>query len=372
MDNKRAIGLFQKKIEKIEELRELGKDSAEFSKWKSSTITLISKVFGITRPHDFKTIQYSSAVIRMGDKDDPRIKQTYVNGLMKAKGILEAFVEELEIFDTDGDPQADLAKSKVKTVNQNTHLKPSTKKDKLENILSRKDSINNLFTKDAMFGLKRLEGDMYHQWLADIKSLVITLHRNALTESILKLVDGFNGWSDEKDFSQLCSELNSLNNNFGDYNKENDMTQGVNSKKIFIVHGHDNGLKQEIARYLERIDLEPIILHEQASKGLTVIEKIEKYTDVKFGIILYTPCDIGGKSDKDLRPRARQNVVFEHGYLIAKLGRENVCALVSDDSIEKPSDISGIIYISTNTDWKVDVAKELKECGYKIDMNKLY
>ena len=98
---------------------------------------------------------------------------------------------------------------------------------------------------------------------------------------------------------------------------------------------------------------------------MTVIEKIEKYSDVEFGIVLYTPCDLGyvkGKK-KEKKARARQNVVFEHDYLIGKLGRNNVCALVKGD-IELPNDISGIVYIQldSNGSWKIPLAKELKLC----------
>ena len=101
------------------------------------------------------------------------------------------------------------------------------------------------------------------------------------------------------------------------------------------------------------------------NSGMTVIEKIEKYSDVEFGIVLYTPCDLGyvkGKK-KEKKARARQNVVFEHGYLIGKLGRNNVCALVKGD-IELPNDISGIVYIQldSNGSWKIPLAKELKLC----------
>ncbi|WP_254520366.1 TIR domain-containing protein [Bacillus cereus] len=85
--------------------------------------------------------------------------------------------------------------------------------------------------------------------------------------------------------------------------------------------------------------MKPIILHEQASGGTTIIEKIENNTDVGFGIVLYTACDLGKAKNDELQKRARQNVVFEHGYLIAKLGRSNVCALVKDN-IEKPNDTS--------------------------------
>ena len=173
----------------------------------------------------------------------------------------------------------------------------------------------------------------------------------------------------------------------------------ISGDKIFIVHGHDNGLKNEVARFLEKLKLKPIILHEQASEGETIIEKIERYSNVGFGIVLYTPCDKGGLAndgalhlnsapslanppcDKgglandgaELRCRARQNVVFEHGYLIGKLERKNVCALVKDD-VEKPNDISGVVYVSYDESgaWKIEIAKELKAAGYNIDFNKLF
>ncbi|MEC3214646.1 nucleotide-binding protein, partial [Bacillus cereus] len=71
------------------------------------------------------------------------------------------------------------------------------------------------------------------------------------------------------------------------------MQEPLDNKKVFIVHGHDESVKIAVARFLERLDLQPIILHEQASGGTTIIEKIENNTDVGFGIVLYTPCDLG-------------------------------------------------------------------------------
>lgn len=140
--------------------------------------------------------------------------------------------------------------------------------------------------------------------------------------------------------------------------------------KVFIVHGHDDLAKEETARFIEKLGFSPIILHEQASSGLTIIEKIESYTNVGFGVVLYTPCDIGAKNgdESDLKLRARQNVVFEHGYLIGKIGRKNVTALVKG-TIETPNDISGVVYISMSNDWKFALAKELKSSGFPVDMN---
>jgi len=148
------------------------------------------------------------------------------------------------------------------------------------------------------------------------------------------------------------------------------VTAELDLSRVFIVHGHDELLKTEVARFIEKLNLKPIILHEQASSGKTIIEKIEEYSNVGFGIVLYTPCDVGGmnKTDNKFLPRARQNVVFEHGFLIGKIGRQNVCALVKGD-IEKPNDISGVVYISNEGEWKLSLAKEMRNSGYEIDMN---
>jgi predicted nucleotide-binding protein len=147
-------------------------------------------------------------------------------------------------------------------------------------------------------------------------------------------------------------------------------TPELDLSKVFIVHGHDDLLKNEVARFIEKLNLEAIILHEKASSGKTIIEKIEEYSNVGFGIVLYTACDVGAKKEENLtlQNRARQNVVFEHGFLIGKIRRQNVCALVKGD-IEKPNDISGVVYISTDGEWRLALSKELRNRGYIIDMN---
>lgn len=96
------------------------------------------------------------------------------------------------------------------------------------------------------------------------------------------------------------------------------------TNKIFIVHGHNNESKQIVARTISQLKLEPIILHEQAEQGRTIIEKFEKNSsDVNFAIILLTADDEGkAMRETDFKSRARQNVVFEMGYFIGKLGRE--------------------------------------------------
>lgn len=142
---------------------------------------------------------------------------------------------------------------------------------------------------------------------------------------------------------------------------------------VFIVHGHNKAVQQSVARVIEKIGLNPIILHEQANNGKTIIEKFEKHSDVGFAIILMTDDDEGkAKTEIDLKNRARQNVIMELGYFIGKLGRENVLPLYSD-GVELPSDIYGLLYtpIDKAEMWKFAIVKELKAVGYNVDANKL-
>ena len=155
--------------------------------------------------------------------------------------------------------------------------------------------------------------------------------------------------------------------------KSNQTNKETDLSKVFIVHGHDNGAKNEVARFIEKLGFEAIIIHEQSSSGDTIIDKIIRYSYVGFGVVLYTECDVGAvkSQPENLRSRARQNVVFEHGFLIGKIGRENVVALVKGN-IEKPNDISGVVYVSLDESdgWKLSLAREMIASGYDVDMSK--
>jgi predicted nucleotide-binding protein len=156
-----------------------------------------------------------------------------------------------------------------------------------------------------------------------------------------------------------------------------DKVSKVNSSEtnndIFIVHGHNNEVKINVARTLEKLGLNPIILHEQANEGKTIIEKFEEHSNVGFAIILLTDDDLGkAKKDENLNYRARQNVILEMGYFIGKLGRDRVCPLYTN-GVELPSDLYGLLYIEIDSaeNWKIKIAKELKAAGYEIDVNKI-
>lgn len=152
---------------------------------------------------------------------------------------------------------------------------------------------------------------------------------------------------------------------------KNTLNSKSNKKDVFIVHGHNEELKEKVARTIEKLKLRPVILHEQSNEGKTIIEKIEKHSNVNFAVVLLTYDDYGNvKSENKQNKRARQNVILELGYFIAKIGRENVMPLY-EKGVELPSDIAGVLYtlIDDTENWKFRLVKELKSAGFTVDAN---
>ena len=174
-------------------------------------------------------------------------------------------------------------------------------------------------------------------------------------------------WGDEKskvhplDWDE-CSKIN------GDRSEESQ-----NTNRVFVIHGHDEAAREKVARFVEKLSLEPVILHEQANKGRTIIEKFEDHADVAFAVVLLTPDDVGKQKDEgsDPKPRARQNVILELGFFLGSLGRKRVCPLVKGD-VETPSDYDGVVYTKLDDAgaWKIKLIQELKAADFDVDANK--
>lgn len=155
-------------------------------------------------------------------------------------------------------------------------------------------------------------------------------------------------------------------------------TERPYSRRIFLVHSHDGELKNELARLLERLQFEPVILHELADRGDTIFAKLTgEMSDVGFAFVLLTPDDIGGSGPANtaLKPRARQNVVFEHGLFVGHLRSDRVCAITKGE-VELPSDLHGVLYKPIHVGGSVasitfDIVKELRAAGYEVDANRL-
>jgi predicted nucleotide-binding protein len=145
------------------------------------------------------------------------------------------------------------------------------------------------------------------------------------------------------------------------------------SNNVFIVHGHDTETRESVARFIEKLGLHAVILHEQPNRGRTIIEKIEQHSEVGYALVLLTPDDIGAPIDKPelSKPRARQNVVFELGFFCGALSRRNVCTIYKE-GVELPTDYLGVGYTKLDSSgaWKMEVARELKAAGFKVDLNR--
>lgn len=179
----------------------------------------------------------------------------------------------------------------------------------------------------------------------------------------------------ERSIGQKKKIVISANDPTQSSNDNNNIQSQMNNNKIFIVHGHDEAMKEAVARFITRLlNIEPIILHEKANAGRTIIQKLlDETKDLTFAIVLYSPDDLGKAHEEEkLNPRARQNVVFEHGLLIGKYGMNRVCCL-HKGNIEMPSDNHGVLYIEydDNEGWQKKLAREMKNIGMEVDMNKL-
>jgi len=149
-------------------------------------------------------------------------------------------------------------------------------------------------------------------------------------------------------------------------------------RNVFIVHGRDIEPVKELKAMLNEIGLNPIVLHEQPSGSRTIVEKLERYSDVGYAFVILSPDDLALPDTLPIIPplppelpfkhRARQNVVLEFGYFMGLLGRDRVCCLYKGD-VELPSDMHGIVYIpfkESVEECRHKIIKELKAAGYEI------
>ena len=152
---------------------------------------------------------------------------------------------------------------------------------------------------------------------------------------------------------------------------------GDESKKVFVVYGHDETACEQLELVLHRLDLDPFVLGNTSGGGLTIIEALEREIvspskGYRFGIVLLTPDDMGFRHEDgpaNAEPRARQNVVMEMGMLIAAFGRPRV-AILKKGHVEVPSDASGIIYLPFNNHVREAAPKlcqRLGEAGFELN-----
>jgi predicted nucleotide-binding protein len=152
------------------------------------------------------------------------------------------------------------------------------------------------------------------------------------------------------------------------------------SKRVFLVHGRDEALREAVRGLVLRFGFEPVILHEQANRGQTLVEKFERESvDVAYAIIMMTPDDEGRlytaeRKHHPMKRRSRQNVVWEYGYFVAHLGRSYVAVLtLESETIEAPTDMQGIVEVRVgkigDLDWRIRLAVDMRAVGLDVDVD---
>jgi len=140
-----------------------------------------------------------------------------------------------------------------------------------------------------------------------------------------------------------------------------------------LIHGRDEAAKESLSKFIERLGLRAVIFHEQAEGGKGTIEKFGQLSHIDFAIFLFTNGDIAPPRDKPREGQTRisQDMIFEFGYLVGKIGQRRVCVLYKE-GVEIPLSYPGIasIPIDSRGVWRLLVAKEIKEAGIEIDLNK--
>ena len=199
------------------------------------------------------------------------------------------------------------------------------------------------------------------------ESFVIKERINRYQKNIESSISSLEGI---RDHLELYDELSETSQHTSSNEGISDNSTPTFGDDVFIVHGHDEAAKHAVARFVERLGLNAIILDEQVSRGQTIIEKLEqKASNAGFAIVLLTPDDMGAPKDKldELKPRARQNVVLELGYFLRGLGRERVCVLHKEE-VELPSDIHGIVYVPMDgyDGWQNKLRKEIEHAGLPV------
>ena len=315
----------------------------------------------------------------------------YAELVNRYSGPIDNFMQNLPIYrkvptfacGADYRPELQLIASKLRTYllkkeRENAEISDNPIKAKVDEFIQRGLDIGRIEFHPAGNGVpvSSVSGSLYDAWMGEIN---IFNERHLKSHPLHDSIHNTYFHKRTSSYKDMMGHLRALSTDT-DFFKANiiQMPDGaggsIMSNKIFIVHGHDEAAKLDMARTLEKAGFEAIILHEQPDAGRTIIEKFENYADVSFAVILYTECDLGRDKKTPAgseKYRARQNVVFEHGFFIGKLGRDHVCAFVKGD-VETPGDLSGVLYVPMDSSgaWKMDLAKNMKAVGLPVDMNK--
>ena len=198
------------------------------------------------------------------------------------------------------------------------------------------------------------------------------------TDDLVEIALALINIANEISSAPIIIDLPEKNDDVVDEEKIDKIIKTAKKPIVFIVHGHNEAMKDKVELFVRKLNFEPIVLHKKINKGRTIIEKFEDYANkTAFAIVILSADDYGyakkwGEETK--KQRARQNVVFELGFFTGRLGRAKV-AVLQETSInfEAVGDYSGVIYVPyEDGSWNLQIAREMKSAGLPVDFNDLY
>ena len=206
---------------------------------------------------------------------------------------------------------------------------------------------------------------------------VSDIHEYRMHEYQATMEDSISSLKGIRDRLELYDEPSETPQCSFDNEEASDILQHASGTKVFIIHGRDDGARSDVALFVRDLGLNEIILDRQPNDGLiAILDKFEREAkNADFAIVLLTPDDVGAlrdEADDRLKPRSRQNVIFELGYFMGKLGRKKVCLLIKGE-LENPSDLNGILYVpmDNSNGWQLKLGVEMQQAELPVDLNKL-
>ena len=313
----------------------------------------------------FREIDFFSVNLFATNSQD---QEAYMRGLGLAEAFLKARINEVKVYWDDDDEKAAVSPSKAITQLQNAlYAIPELRELSYDSPQFKEWQENTKTTMFHVFSEKpeRLESfreidffsaNLFATNSQDQKAYLIDLgSAEAFLEARINEVKVYRPDDDEEKAAVSPAPQR---------NKA--------AKKVFIVHGRNEAAKEKVARFLEKLGVEHIILDEQPGQNDPIIQKFEKYAaQVGFAIVLMTADDVGAEKEEknNLKPRARQNVILELGFFMGRLGRDRVCSLV-EEGVDNPSDYAGVEYVPLDAGaWKLKLIRELQAAGFNVDAN---
>ncbi len=220
---------------------------------------------------------------------------------------------------------------------------------------------------------------LFQKWLNDTETAISEIFKDNRSPQLRNLQWhlGFDPTDFASKLSSAEAELESMVTEIERFWDEETIPSGIERRgspaanELFIIHGRDESARDALVGFIRQLGLKPVILADQPSDGMTIIEKFERHSEVGFAIALLTPDDVvSSQVGEHPEARARQNVIFELGFFVGRFGRSSVCALTKGEP-EIPSDYSGVVYIpmESPSDWKLPLMRELKSFGFDVDAN---